>query len=1093
MANTTAKIPTQKNLVKVINAEIEASNDIMKIVIEAAKNCGKFDKVSEDLKSYDKLIKYIFGDKGILISITDAINNINTIKFNNDFSKVENLVANLNKLIFYITKEINKSNTIINSTELLAFNNVYFNFISKLSDTFNIVNKFDFNFWLGIKLLFIRMQLNTIKNFISNISDDFSEISSDLNNAKILLLGDITISFMQMFLIKLSEIFNTIYSFKINFIQLLIKLTFIGIAIKIIFDSINNIGEYGSNIDYESVIKSTLSIVYLVVILNALKNIFDTVNTIKIGIKFYIKLYFLKKGLKRIFNLIEEISTYNNVKINFSIVKSFFFTLIILKQLSWIFTIIKNIRIRRIKSKTIKIKEILQELFNLIIFINENKIDKQIKNNVKTNIDYIRSLIASIRNIVISVVIIGILSILCRPSLKIINIFIKSLIKLLDTMNILFERVSSYITKLNSNIRKVSTVFLNLILISAAILAFALISIIVAKVIINNIIPFLIILAVSVGVMFIMLLITEKLSELASKSSLKIALYILIISAALILASVALLVLTYIGKVLREENVFINLLIIIGGIIVLSLSMIGLGIALTFATPFILLATLGFAPLVALLMTLTITSLMLMMVGSLNINFGEYDSKTNTGTGVKGNIGKIINLTKFLKDQFNEAKETKKVIKQGKRLLRQVKKTVRLLKRIAKDLNFIQNIELKEDTILEKVGTIFNFVSTLEGKITTFLSIKEPADNSLTEIAKSAVFNIFNNVKQNIQLSQTNKKLNKVEKVIKTLTDIGQAMTSLQNLKIDETLITTNVENMFTFINSLNDEIAKFMKPTEVVGADGITITQEVSKKDIKQADKKLSKIESVLVTIQTIGDALNTIKNLGFQNTNNTLKTDIMANIKGSFDVIKDIATEIKLRKEEFNKLDIDDDDVEYLNPIIRCVQDLNNSIKIAGDTDPTKVKTNIDNYIRFVDKVNTIEVDKLETTTNMFKQMSKFSDSIKGDFDKLAESLSDKLLPVLIELKNIMSEVPSKLDIGFQNTSASIAATNSAPTRENIAAQLNRENPNLSQADVDAIVAARLNEKANSEANSMSSKLDELISLLKGMSGETVVVKMT
>ena len=88
-------------------------------------------------------------------------------------------------------------------------------------------------------------------------------------------------------------------------------------------------------------------------------------------------------------------------------------------------------------------------------------------------------------------------------------------------------------------------------------------------------------------------------------------------------------------------------------------------------------------------------------------------------------------------------------------------------------------------------------------------------------------------------------------------------------------------------------------------------------------------------------------------------------------------------------------------------------------------------------------------------------------------------------------MSEIPDKLDDGFQNTSASIAATTAPITRENVEAQVNRENKNLTAEEVDKIVTARMNEKAKADANSVTSKIDELISLLKGYGGEHVVMQ--
>jgi hypothetical protein len=182
-----------------------------------------------------------------------------------------------------------------------------------------------------------------------------------------------------------------------------------------------------------------------------------------------------------------------------------------------------------------------------------------------------------------------------------------------------------------------------------------------------------------------------------------------------------------------------------------------------------------------------------------------------------------------------------------------------------------------------------------------------------------------------------------------------------------------------------------------------------------------------------------------------------------------------------------IDDDKLEILEQITDIIEDFTD---VNGENADGVVKV-VNSYANFIDKVNTVDVTKLETSTKMFEQMARFSESIEGDFDELAETLSDKLLPVLTELKEVMSVLPEKIDVGFQNTSASIAATGTAPTRENYEAQLKRENPNLSQADVDAIVTARLNEKATTEANGITAKLDELMTLLKGFSGDRVIVQ--
>jgi Asp-tRNA(Asn)/Glu-tRNA(Gln) amidotransferase C subunit len=237
-------------------------------------------------------------------------------------------------------------------------------------------------------------------------------------------------------------------------------------------------------------------------------------------------------------------------------------------------------------------------------------------------------------------------------------------------------------------------------------------------------------------------------------------------------------------------------------------------------------------------------------------------------------------------------------------------------------------------------------------------------------------------------------------------------------------------------------------------------------------------KIKGMLDAVKNSFDVLNQIATL-------TIDDKVISVAESFKTTITDINTKLK-----HAALDLPNHkNVKQLNAIISYVNRLNNGFNGIADTDTESVEKNINNYIKFIDKVNTVEIKKLETSAQMFKQMASFSNSIKGNFEKLAETLAEDLMPILEELKTIMGQVPEKLDTGFQNTSASIAATTAAPTRANITAQVGRENPNLTREQIEKVVDTRLNEKANNEASSPLAKLDELINLLKGTTGNAIV----
>jgi hypothetical protein len=216
--------------------------------------------------------------------------------------------------------------------------------------------------------------------------------------------------------------------------------------------------------------------------------------------------------------------------------------------------------------------------------------------------------------------------------------------------------------------------------------------------------------------------------------------------------------------------------------------------------------------------------------------------------------------------------------------------------------------------------------------------------------------------------------------------------------------------------------------------------------------------------------------------------KFTALINANGKVESVEEIG---KIITGKSKSISIKERDIERLTPLVDYISNLNKGFEGIASSDPASVKSNIDNYVKFIDKVNTVDVTKLQTSTKMFEQMSSFSSSIKGDFDKLAEALSEKLLPVLEELKEVMGVLPEKIDTGFQNTSASIAATAAPVTATNVTEQVKRENPNMTPEQIKKVVDNRIAEKSKADANGIGAKLDELMALLRGFGSDNVIVK--
>ena len=242
---------------------------------------------------------------------------------------------------------------------------------------------------------------------------------------------------------------------------------------------------------------------------------------------------------------------------------------------------------------------------------------------------------------------------------------------------------------------------------------------------------------------------------------------------------------------------------------------------------------------------------------------------------------------------------------------------------------------------------------------------------------------------------------------------------------------------------------------------------------------KWVSGIMSTVGVVRQVADTLMTLINL----------PDVTP-VKSKVKYVCDTADEIVSMVTSRPSVSTWDDAKSRMSWMNRITETVNRMSRISP-AGINKTRRALGGFIQFVNKVNAVDVEKLETSARMFQQMANFSKSIHGDFQKLAETLAEDLMPVLQELKEIMGVLPEKLDTGFQNTSASIAATTVAPTQSSMTEQVARENPNMNKQQVDQLVQRRLKEYSKNESNGVVAKMDQLINLLKGYSGDKVKVQ--
>lgn len=79
---------------------------------------------------------------------------------------------------------------------------------------------------------------------------------------------------------------------------------------------------------------------------------------------------------------------------------------------------------------------------------------------------------------------------------------------------------------------------------------------------------------------------------------------------------------------------------------------------------------------------------------------------------------------------------------------------------------------------------------------------------------------------------------------------------------------------------------------------------------------------------------------------------------------------------------------------------------------TDVENSKKITENYIKFIDKINASDFQKLDIAAKMFESFAILAESIKGDFQGLAETVNEHIMPVLDETQKMLDALPGELE---------------------------------------------------------------------------------
>lgn len=436
--------------------------------------------------------------------------------------------------------------------------------------------------------------------------------------------------------------------------------------------------------------------------------------------------------------------------------------------------------------------------------------------------------------------------------------------------------------------------------------------------------------------------------------------------------------------------------------------------------------------------------------------------------------------------------------KAGTNKIKRTEMILAKLLNITETLKSIQDIKLNEDTVIEKIDVLYRFVDLIEEKINQEEKLPDNWD------VKDLISNRKEMVAENLQAKAAEGRLGKSEAILLKLSNMTNALKTIQDIKIDTETTKAKVTELFTAGNEIFDYVmngsAMGAKEAELIkmwyeqnrAGNNTNGTQkqldslrEEQNWMVERTTEHMNKVDGILNLVTGMADKFKGIIELKIT------PEKVSEKVRTIFSTV-DTLVEI-LNNNQYADLSADEFTDKYTS-FLDIVTNINGSMsdmaKVSA-TDVNNQKKLLTNYGDFLTKVNNIDVGKVKTTSDMFAQMARFSESVSGDFEKLADTINEKLMPVIEELKDVMTEIPEKLDVGFANTSASIGANQSSVSPDDIRAQIMRETPDIEERSVLKEIAKRLKEKQQDKMNDTAAKLDELIGLLKGYSGQPIIVK--
>lgn len=342
---------------------------------------------------------------------------------------------------------------------------------------------------------------------------------------------------------------------------------------------------------------------------------------------------------------------------------------------------------------------------------------------------------------------------------------------------------------------------------------------------------------------------------------------------------------------------------------------------------------------------------------------------------------------------------------------------------IAGELWLLQQIKLDKNKIKDNVDTIFGICNGLWGRLSSGTTDTNPGDEgvfgALIRFISPGLANLLGAIFSMIFVATS---LISISCILLIAGEL-KLIEKLDFNETTETTINNKIDSIFRVIFRLNSKLRKGIYENRT--NDSILRKALCAFLPVGPIMDAIDAISNFIFVAQSmiiigmigfIGKELNTLQKIDLAEGN------IYANVNKIFSCMDWIFAQMTSRGEA-------DFDEDLLDPYKDLTEILSDFVKTVNKLN---TKT-VDPFVKVIDKVNKVDTSKVKSVTEMFSEMSRFSESIDGNLDKLSEILSDRLIDALEKLSGILE--------GTKNTTGKTSVIASQPVQTQ---QVNNEKEN-------------------------------------------------